>query len=163
MHPFEKKIQNIPDFPKKGIIFKDIFPLLRDNLEDVVIEMGKNIDWNKVDCIIGVESRGFILGAAMASHYNKGFVPVRKKGKLPPPFISEEYQLEYGTDILEIQPSPEKKSVVIIDDVLATGGTLKAVFKLCEKANFEVVDSCVLINLKFLNDMTAVKSVLSYE
>src|SRR5690606_4418259 len=116
MHPFEKKIQNIPDFPKKGIIFKDIFPLLRDNLEDVVIEMGKNIDWNKVDCIIDVESRGFILGAAMASHYKKGFVPVRKKGKLPPPFISEEYQLEYGTDILEIQPSPEKKSVVIIDD-----------------------------------------------
>lgn len=166
MHPFEEKINDIADFPKKGVVFKDIFPLLKDHLPEVVIQMGKDIDWDKVDYIAGIESRGFILGSAMASHYQKGFIPIRKKGKLPPPVVSEEYALEYGTDTLEMQPNLETKNIVIVDDVLATGGTLKATIKLCKKANYNIIDLAVLIDLKFLNTFDKegikVKSVLSY-
>jgi adenine phosphoribosyltransferase len=164
---YESLIDNVADFPKEGVIFKDISPLLKHKLDDVIADMGKDIDWSNVDVVIGIESRGFILGSAMAIKFNKGFLPVRKKGKLPPPVIGESYELEYGSDTLEMRVNDEKLNVVVVDDVLATGGTLKATMSLCEKNNFHVTDMSVLINLKFLNSFEKegikVHSVLSYE
>lgn len=163
---YENLIDNIADFPKEGVVFKDISPLLKHKLDDVIQDMGNKISWDDIDVVIGIESRGFILGAAMAIKFNKGFLPVRKKGKLPPPIISESYELEYGSDTLEMRTNTEKLNVVIVDDVLATGGTLKATMALCEKNNFHVKDLSVLINLKFLNQFEQegiqVHSVLNY-
>lgn len=166
MHPFEEYITAVPDFPKEGVVFKDITPLLKHKLNDVLDAFDKLINWDGVELIAGIESRGFILGAALAAKKNIGFFPIRKKGKLPPPVISETYALEYGEDTLEIHPTSEKRKIVILDDVLATGGTLKAAIALCNKANYEVVDNAVLINLKFLNNFheegIQVKSILEY-
>jgi len=164
---YEKLIDAIPDFPKEGVVFKDISPLLRHRFHDVITDMGKEINWDEIDLVLGVESRGFILGSALAIRYNKGFLPVRKKGKLPPPVIGEEYALEYGTDKLEMRINNEKLNVVLVDDVLATGGTLKATLNLCEKNNYNVKAVSMLINLKFLNsldsEMDNLFSVLNYE
>jgi adenine phosphoribosyltransferase len=162
---YEKFITNVPDFPKEGVVFKDISPLLKHKFHDVITDMGKDINWDEIDVVLGVESRGFILGAALAIRYNKGFLPVRKKGKLPPPVIGEEYELEYGTDKLEMRINDEKLNVVLVDDVLATGGTLKATMNLCEKNNYTVKAVSMLINLKFLNSMELdnLHSVLTYE
>ncbi len=166
MHPFESHIRNVPDFPKAGIIFKDITPLLQDRLSEVVAAMCADIDWNEVDYVVGIEARGFVLGAAMAQLKGKGFIPMRKKGKLPPPVIAETYTLEYGTDTLEMIQNQKPGRVVLVDDVLATGGTLRAGMKLCEKNKLEVKALALLINLTFLNkfkeDGLPVKSVLNY-
>jgi adenine phosphoribosyltransferase len=117
-----------------------------------------------VDVIAGIESRGFILAAALAKHSGKGFIPLRKAGKLPPPTVSESYALEYGSATLELAPGQGR--VIILDDVLATGGTLQAGIKLCERAGYEVCDVGVLINLAFLNTMQfnklPVKSLIIY-
>lgn len=164
---YEEFITNVPDFPKPGVIFKDISPLLKHKLDDVITDMGSTINWNEIDVIVGIESRGFILGSAMAVKFGKGLVLVRKKGKLPPPIIAESYSLEYGTDTLEMRENSEVLRVLIVDDVLATGGTLKATKVLCEKNNYHVKGMSVLINLKFLNDFhdqgISVHSVLNYE
>lgn len=166
MHPFESHIRSVPDFPKAGIVFKDITPLLQERFQEVVEAMCKTINWSDIDYVIGIESRGFILGAAMAAYKGKGFIPVRKKGKLPPPVIAESYALEYGTDTLEMIVNQKHGRVVLVDDVLATGGTLKAVMNLCEKNHFEVKAMSLLINLTFLNKFTEeghpVHSVLNY-
>jgi adenine phosphoribosyltransferase len=166
MHPFEQHIRNVPDFPKPGIIFKDISPLLTYHFDEVTHALCEGIDWNEVDAIVGIESRGFILGAAMAQLKGKGFIPMRKKGKLPPPVISESYALEYGTDTLELVQTDKPLRVVLVDDVLATGGTLKAAMKLCEKNQYQVKALSLLINLTFLNKFKEeghpVHSVLNY-
>ncbi len=166
MHPFEQYIRNVPDFPKAGIMFKDITPLLQYKFDEVISAMGEGINWNEIDAVVGVESRGFILGAAMASHFKKGFIAVRKKGKLPPPVMSESYALEYGTDTLEMIINNKPARVVVVDDVLATGGTLKAVMNLCEKNKYDVKALSLLINLTFLNKFKEnglpVHSVLNY-
>lgn len=163
---YEALIHNIPDFPKPGVIFKDMSPLLSQKLSEVVEDMGANIDWNEIDLIVGIESRGFILGSAMAIKFGKGFVPMRKKGKLPPPVIGEEYQLEYGTDILELKVNQDKKRICLVDDVLATGGTLKAGLNLCERNQYDVKAISVLIDLQFLNQLAEsdkrIHSVLKY-
>lgn len=151
MHPFEQHIRNVPDFPKPGIMFKDISPLLTDHFDKVISAMCEGISWDEVDAVVGIESRGFILGAGMASLKGKGFIPMRKKGKLPPPVVSESYQLEYGTDTLELIANDQPLRVVVVDDVLATGGTLKAAMNLCAKNNYEVKALSLLINLTFLN------------
>jgi adenine phosphoribosyltransferase len=164
---YEKLIDSIPNFPKEGVIFKDISPLLLHRLEDVITDMGKDINWDEIDVVLGIESRGFILGAALALRYNKGFLPIRKKGKLPPPVIGEEYTLEYGVDKLEMRVNTEKMNVVLVDDVLATGGTLKAALNLCKKNNYNVKAVSMLINLKFLNsldkEIDIIQSVLNYD
>jgi adenine phosphoribosyltransferase len=164
---YENLIKKIPDFPKPGVVFKVIAPLLKHKLPEIIEDMGKSIDWNQVDVIAGIESRGFILGSALALKHNKGFIPVRKKGKLPPPTVQEEYTLEYGSDILEMSKNDEKLKVVIVDDVLATGGTLKATLNLCAKNNLEVQAITMLINLKFLNGLdqeySQLYSVLNYD
>ena len=164
---YEDLISSVVDFPKPGVTFKDISPLLKHKFDEVIADMGKDINWDEVDAIVGIESRGFILGAAMSIKFKKGFVPMRKKGKLPPPVIGEEYALEYGTDKLELKPNDENLNVVIVDDVLATGGTLKAAINLCERNNFHVKGISMLMNLKFLNSLDQeidnIHSVLNYE
>lgn len=149
-------VTDIPDFPEKGIIFKDITPLLKEKFPELIQTLATQRNWDDIDYIVGIESRGFILGAALASYLKKGFIPVRKKGKLPPPVIGETYELEYGTDTLEIKTVDSSKShrVVVLDDVLATGGTLKATWRLCEKAGLKVESSLLLMNLSFLNDIS---------
>ena len=127
----------------------------------------------KLNHIVGIEARGFIIGSALAAIYDKGFIPIRKQGKLPPPTINQEYELEYGKDILEIKPlTMDKNNVIIVDDVLATGGTLNASIELCKKAGYNVIDVVCLVNLKYVhkNNYTwnwegharKVKSVVDY-
>jgi adenine phosphoribosyltransferase len=166
MHPFENYIRKVPDFPKEGIVFKDITPLLQEKFPEVIKAMSDGIDWTQIDYVVGIESRGFILGAAMAQLMNKGFIPMRKKGKLPPPVIAETYSLEYGIDTLEMVKEEKPSNIVLVDDVLATGGTLKAALNLCEKNKMKVNAISLLINLTFLNNFKEqglpVFSVLNY-
>jgi len=154
-------IIDVPDWPKKGVTFKDITPLLANAnaLNHSTLLMRGLLEHNPT-YIVGCEARGFIFGAYLAKRMGVGFVPVRKKGKLPPPVISKDYELEYGTDTLEIKPG--EGSVVIVDDVYATGGTAKATRELCQEAGYDVVDEVYLINLSFLNS-DKVKSVLKYD
>ncbi len=150
----KKAIRDIPDFPKKGIIFKDITTLLnKAELFSEVIDYfaGKYKD---VDFICGIESRGFIFGAAIAAKIKKGFVPIRKKGKLPSTTVAEKYALEYGFDEIEIHidafENVKNPKVLLIDDLIATGGTAEAAVKLIRKLNAEVVAAAFLIELTFL-------------
>jgi adenine phosphoribosyltransferase len=150
----KKYVRDIPDFPEEGISFKDITPLLQDanalaSAADALFELIKN---KKVDKVVGMESRGFFFAPLLATRLNAGFVPVRKRGKLPHQIISEPYALEYGTDVLEIHVDSILKGekVLIHDDVLATGGTAKAVCKLIEKLGGEVVQCNFLLELEFL-------------
>lgn len=163
---YEELIVSVPDFPKEGVVFKDIMPVLKERYTDVIEDLGSKINWNEIDYIIGIESRGFILGCGLAQKHNKGFIPVRKKGKLPPPVSSINYDLEYGSDTLEMAENKINKRVLIVDDVLATGGTMKATVKLCKNNNFEIKGISVLINLTFLNDLDNqipnIYSVLEY-
>mgnify|MGYP001425398864 CR=1 FL=1 len=154
-------IIDVPDWPKEGVTFKDITPLLANAnaLNHSTLLMRGLLEHNPT-YIVGCEARGFIFGAYLAKRMGVGFVPVRKKGKLPPPVISKDYELEYGTDTLEIKPG--EGSVVIVDDVYATGGTAKATRELCQEAGYDVVDEVYLINLSFLNS-DKVKSVLKYD
>ena len=156
-------IIDVPDWPKEGIVFKDITPLLKDAnaLNHSTLLMRGLIDYNPT-YIVGCEARGFIFGSYLAKRMGAGFIPVRKKGKLPPPVISREYELEYGTDTLEIKPGDGEK-VIIVDDVYATGGTAKATRDLCEEAGYDVVDEIFLINLFYVNNNSRVKSVLTYK
>ncbi len=151
MHSFESHIRSVPDFPKPGIVFKDITPLLQERFSEVIEAMCEGIDWSQIDFVVGIEARGFILGAAMAQLKGKGFIPMRKKGKLPPRVIAESYSLEYGTDTLEMIVNEKPGRVVLVDDVLATGGTLRAAMKLCANNKFDVRAMSLLINLTFLN------------
>ena len=154
-------IIDVPDWPQKGIVFKDITPLLKDAnaFNHSTLLMRGLLDTNAFSYIVGIESRGFIFGSYLAKRMGLGFIPVRKKGKLPPPVISRDYELEYGTDTLEIKPGEGK--VIIVDDVYATGGTAKATRELCKEAGYDVIDEVYLINLSFLNK-DKVKSVITY-
>lgn len=157
-------IVDVPNWPKDGITFKDITPLLANTnaLEFATLSMRGLLGSNngQPSHIVGIEARGFIFGAHLAKRMNCSFIPLRKKGKLPPPVISKEYELEYGTDTLEIKQGEGK--VVIVDDVYATGGTAKAAKELVCEAGYDIVDEIFLINLKFLNQ-DKVKSVMTYE
>jgi adenine phosphoribosyltransferase len=150
----ESLIRSVPNFPKEGIIFKDITTLLQsaEGLNDTInqfVELAKDKGITKV---VGIESRGFIFGGAIAQKINAGFVPVRKPGKLPSTVICESYELEYGTDIIEIHNDaiePGDK-VLMHDDLLATGGTMEAACKLVEKLGGEIIQISFLIELSFL-------------
>lgn len=166
MLDIEKFITDVNDFPKAGVVFKDISPLLTHKFPELIEEFAKLVE-GKVDAVVGIESRGFILGSALAQRLGVGFIPMRKKGKLPPPVISESYSLEYGQDVLEIKASEQNLKVLLIDDVLATGGTLGAAIKLCQKANLEITQIQLLTNLAFLNKLQQtldipLKSLLTY-
>jgi adenine phosphoribosyltransferase len=148
MPDLKRHIRDVPDFPKAGILFRDIAPLLRHDFEGALHALSELLrpeDWAGVDAIAGIESRGFILAAALATRHGKGFVPIRKQGKLPPPVVAAPYQLEYGTGVLEVQPGTG--TVVLVDDVLATGGTMRAAADLAVSCGYRVAALLVLIDL----------------
>lgn len=148
------KIRDVPNFPKEGILFKDITTLLKDAgaFRQAVDIMADTYRGKSVELVVGVESRGFIFGGALAYLLNAGFIPVRKEGKLPGQKISEAYALEYGSAVLEIHKDAIKpgQAVVIIDDLLATGGTAKTTASLVQKLGGRVVGISFLIELQFL-------------
>jgi adenine phosphoribosyltransferase len=162
-------ITDVPNWPAEGVLFKDITPLLADfnaflnvtdDLSILIDEIGE------CDLVAGIESRGFIFGAAAASLNAQGFIPVRKEGKLPPPVEYIDSTKEYGNDILEVKPGTG--DVVIVDDVLATGGTLKATEQLLISAGYNVLGAVVLIDLKYLHNEILiggqpVKSLIQYD
>ncbi len=159
-------IRDIKDFPKPGIVFKDITTLL-NNKEAFILLMDhlerryKELD---IDFVAGIDSRGFIFGAALADRLNKGFVPIRKAGKLPYTTISEKYALEYGFDEVEIhidafKCDKEKPKVLLVDDLIATGGTAEAAASLINKAGAQCVEACMLINLTFLEGKKKIEAI----
>ena len=155
MNNIEKLIRDIPDFPKEGIIFKDITTLLKDKegLKAVIDIFKEKYSGKNIDYVVGAEARGFIFGAAIAYAIGAGFIPARKPGKLPYKTINASYELEYGTDTLEmhIDAIEKGKNVLIADDLLATGGTAKAIAELVEKSGGNIVEIAFLIELEFLN------------
>jgi len=151
----KRYIRDVPDFPQKGIIFRDITPLLGDKkiFREVVELMSKAWAADPPDLVAGIEARGFIPGAAIAVRLGAGFVPIRKTGKLPWTTVVEAYDLEYGTDQLEVHSDAVQpgQKVVIVDDVLATGGTASAAVRLMRKLGADVVGVQVLIELGYLD------------
>lgn len=164
-------IRDVPDFPQKGIVFKDITPLLADEvgfssvIDMIVVHFGRG----NVDKVVGIEARGFILASPVAYHFGAGFVPVRKADKLPWETESQEYELEYGKETLEIHKDAFEpgERVLIVDDVLATGGTARATAELVERLGGKVIGIACLIELAFLAGRDQIKgyeffSLLSY-
>lgn len=149
------KIRNVPDFPKKGIVFRDITTLLSDGdaFKYSVDRMTEQYKGKEIDLVLGAEARGFIFGALIAYNLGIGFIPVRKPGKLPYKTCQTSYDLEYGQNVLQMHIDAVKKGdrVLIVDDLVATGGTAKAKADLVEKMGGEVVGFCFLIELEFLN------------
>lgn len=164
-------VRDVQDFPEKGIVFKDITPLLKDPIAlkfaaEALLALVEN---QRIDKVVGMESRGFFFGPLLASGLKAGFVPVRKLGKLPSKTIKEAYKLEYGTDALELHADSIEKGekVLVHDDVLATGGTASAVCKLVERLGGEIVQCNFLIELDFLKGNKKlkdypIKSLLRY-
>ena len=155
MEDLKGLIRDVPDFPKPGILFYDITTLLKDSsgLRAVVEALKKRCDGIRFDVVLGIEARGFIFGPALACALGKGFVPVRKPGKLPAETEKMEYALEYGADAVEVHKDAIRPgaSVLIVDDLLATGGTAGAVAKLVEKLGGEVAALLFVVELDFLN------------
>lgn len=168
---FKSFIRDVPNFPKDGVIFKDITSLLQNPkaLNETANALYDLLDGQKIDKVVGMESRGFIFGPMLAHKLNAGFVPIRKPGKLPSTTLSETYDLEYGTDTLEIHTDSIRKGdmVLIHDDVLATGGTASAACKLVEKLGGTIVQCNFLIEITFLEGISKIedyeaKSLLKY-
>lgn len=172
MKKIEEYVRSIPDFPEEGIIFRDVTSVLQDadGLHLAISSMEDKIrDWD-FDVVVGPESRGFIFGVPIAYNLHKPFVPVRKKGKLPCETVSVEYQLEYGSAVLEMHKDAIKpgQKVVIIDDLMATGGTIEAIVKLIRELGGEVTGSVFLMELKGLKGRDKLKdirveSVIAYD
>lgn len=160
---FKSIIREIPNYPKKGINFKDITTLLKDTnaFKEVINVFYEKLKNQKIDKVIGIESRGFIFGAPLAYMLNVGFVPIRKKGKLPGEIISVNYNLEYGTDQIEIHTDALQKGerVILIDDLIATGGTALAAIELINKMEAEIIENFFLIDLTFLGGSQSIKKL----
>ncbi len=155
MESLKAKIRSVPNFPKAGINFFDITTLLKDKegFRSTIEALASPFDGQQIDLVVGIESRGFILGGAVADRLGSGFAPVRKKGKLPSETVRETYDLEYGTDCLEIHADAidRNQRVLIVDDVLATGGTAAATINLVRRLGADVQSLAFLIELEFLN------------
>lgn len=171
MKKLEEYVRSIPDFPEEGIIFRDITSVLqdKDGLRLAIDDMQETLKGVDFDVVIGPESRGFIFGVPIAYNLNKAFVPVRKKGKLPCETVEMEYELEYGSAVIEIHKDAIKpgQKVVIIDDLIATGGTIEAITKLIKQLGGEVVKIVFLMELEGLKGREKltgydVESVISY-
>ncbi|MGC2459099.1 MAG: adenine phosphoribosyltransferase [Gallionellaceae bacterium] len=149
--PVKSRIRTVPHYPRQGIMFRDITTLLKDpvGLRITVDDLVRRYGEVKIDKIAGIESRGFIIGAPLAYALGKGFVPIRKKGKLPAATIGHDYELEYGTDRIEIHTDAIDKGekVLLVDDLIATGGTAEAACKLIEKMGGQIVECCFIIDL----------------
>ena len=162
----KKWIRDIPNFPKEGIVFKDLSTLLRNKqaFKKSVDLLAKRFKKEKIDYVVGVEARGFIFGSILAYKLNAGFVPIRKKGKLPYKTKSISYQLEYGTDTLEIHEDAlhPGSRVLIVDDLLATGGTVRAVADLVKQQQTDIVGLGFLVELKFLKGQERLKEFPIY-
>ena len=156
-------INDIPDFPKKGILFRDISPLLKspEGWGEVMRRLGFFCERTTPDLIVGIESRGFIVGSALATQQRTGFVPVRKRGKLPGKVLGVDYTLEYGRDRLEIQSDAFEGNprVLLVDDLLATGGTVNAASKLIKKAGGQLVGCSFIIELSALKGRESIPNV----
>jgi len=171
MDSLKSKIRSVQDFPKAGILFYDITTLLRDRegFREAIDALASPFEGKAVDVVVGVESRGFILGGAVADRLKAGFAPVRKKGKLPAHTVRETYDLEYGTDCLEIHSDAVEpgQRVLIVDDVLATGGNAAATTALVRKLGGQVHSLAFLVELEFLGGRSrlgneSIHSVLTY-
>ncbi len=172
MKELKDYVRSIPDFPQKGVIFRDVTSVVQDpdGLQMSIDAMQKELEGLDFDIVVGPESRGFIFGVPLAYNLHKSFVPVRKKGKLPRETVSIDYELEYGTATIEIHKDAIKpgQKVVIVDDLIATGGTIEALVKLIEMLGGEVVKICFLMELKGLEGRKRladydVTSVITYE
>ena len=168
MSDLKARVAAIPDFPKPGIVFRDISPLLRERFPETLAALGALLtpaEWSQVDIVAGIDARGFILASALAAVRGKGFVPIRKSGKLPPPVVSMQYELEYGSATLEMRAG--KGRVLIVDDVLATGGTMAAAAELSLRAGYQVAALIALIDLglapSFHWQALQLRCVLQYE
>jgi len=167
-----KAIRNVPDFPKPGIQFKDITPVLKDPtlFQEIIHWMAQPHRGKQLDAVVGIDARGFIFGAGVALELGVGFVPIRKKGKLPFETHEVQYDLEYGSNTIAIHTDAIRPGgkVIVIDDLLATGGTAAASIRLLHKIHAEVIEMCFLVELAFLNGKEAmggvpVRSMLKYD
>ncbi|WP_297475788.1 adenine phosphoribosyltransferase [Ferrovum sp.] len=149
--PIKSRIRTVPHYPKQGVMFRDITTLLKDpvGLRITVDELVRRYVDESIDKVAGIESRGFILAAPLAYALGKGFVPIRKKGKLPAETIGHDYELEYGTDRIEIHTDAIEKGekVLLVDDLIATGGTAEAACKLIGKMGGRIIECCFIIDL----------------
>jgi adenine phosphoribosyltransferase len=167
MFELKQAIADVPDFPRPGILFRDISPLLRDHFDTTIRALDAlltDAEWSEIDALAGIESRGFILGAALANRRGKGFVLIRKQGKLPPPVVDVAYDLEYGSGVLEMQRGQGR--LMLIDDVLATGGTMTAAADLCQRAGYQVQAVVALMDLNIVVNYSwqslRVRAVINY-
>lgn len=149
--PIKSRIRTVPHYPKQGVMFRDITTLLKDpvGFRVTINELAKRYEDAKIDRIAGIEARGFILGSALAFQLGLGFVPIRKKGKLPAETVGQDYELEYGTDRIEMHVDAVSKGekVLLVDDLIATGGTAEAACKLIESMGGKIVECCFVIDL----------------
>jgi len=161
----KSKIRTIPNHPVEGVMFRDIASLIsdEDGLKETIKLLANKFEKNKndFDFIVGVESRGFILGSALAFAINKGFIMIRKPGKLPGEVIAQEYQLEYGTDKIEIQADafPKGSSILLVDDLIATGGTILAAISLIEKLKGNIFSTAFIVDLPDLGGSKKIKEL----
>ncbi|WP_227429571.1 adenine phosphoribosyltransferase [Psychrobacter sp. I-STPA6b] len=154
-HYFWDIIRTVPDFPKAGIDFYDITPLLRNHVDQVIDALLAALPeglLDEVDCLAAIEARGFVFASLLAGRLGKGIILLRKQGKLPPPVANKSYALEYGKDTLEMQDDLPRAKVLLVDDILATGGTLTTAYELCCSAGHDVAAALVLLDLEALHD-----------
>lgn len=163
MHSLKSKVRTVPHWPKEGVMFRDVTTLLKDpvGFNEMITVLYERYKGAKIDVVAGIEARGFILGAALAHRLGVGFIPIRKKGKLPAKVIGEEYALEYGTDKIEVHEDAIQNgmNVLLTDDLIATAGTMTAAVKLIQKLHGNIVECCCIIDLPDLGGKKKLESL----